>query len=174
MVNLVRKLMGKTPQKKVLNKNSILLVGLWNPDVKYSKTRHNIGADTLVKFLEKNGSSLKSHKSGMYRSAEIAHNDTNLTLLTPMVSMNNSGDSLRAYLKNKNINKDHYWKLKIGVGRPPSGVDPANYVLSKFNNEEREEVEFIIEDVIDVIKAFSENREVAIKQASERRIIDVI
>ena len=60
------------------------------------------------------------------------------------------------------------------VGRPPSGVDPANYVLSKFNNEEREEVEFIIEDVIDVIKAFSENREVAIKQASERRIIDVI
>lgn len=206
--------MGKTPQKKVLNKNSILLVGLWNPDVKYSKTRHNIGADTLVKFLEKNGSSLKSHKSGMYRSAEISHNDTNLTFLTPMVSMNNSGDSLRAYLKNKNIdheniviiyddidlafgrlrlkqgssdgghngiksvdktiNKDHYWKLKIGVGRPPSGVDPANYVLSKFNNEEREEVEFIIEDVIDVIKAFSENREVAIKQASERRIIDVI
>ena len=113
--------MGKTPQKKVLNKNSILLVGLWNPDVKYSKTRHNIGADTLVKFLEKNGSSLKSHKSGMYRSVEISHNVTSLTLLTPMVSMNNSGDSLRTYLKNKNIDHENiviiYDDIDLAFGR---------------------------------------------------------
>ena len=67
-----------------------------------------------------------------------------------------------------------YWKLKVGVGRPPNGVDPAHFVLSKFNNEEREEVEFIIEDAIDVIELFSKNRQDAVKKASERRIIDVI
>ena len=150
----------------------------------------------------------------MYRSADISINDTEATILTPMVSMNNSGDSVRDYLKNtniahdnvviiyddidlafgrlrlkqgssdgghngiksidRNINKDNYWKLKIGVGRPPKGVDPAHYVLSKFNNEEREEVEFIIEDAIDVIELFSKNRQDAVKKASERRIIDVI
>jgi len=78
----------------------------------------------------------------------------NVTILTPMTSMNNSGDSVGAYLKNKNIdpeniliiyddidlafgrlrlkqgssdgghngiksidrniNKDQYWKLKVG------------------------------------------------------------
>ena len=60
------------------------------------------------------------------------------------------------------------------MGRPPNGVDPAHYVLSKFNNDEREEVEFIIEDAIDVIEEFSKDREAAVKKASERRIIDVI
>jgi len=65
-------------------------------------------------------------------------------------------------------------KSWVGVGRPPNGVDPAHFVLSKFNNEEREEVEFIIEDAIDVIELFSKNRQDAVKKASERRIIDVI
>ena len=40
--------------------------------------------------------------------------------------------------------------------------------------KEREEVEFIIEDAIDVIELFSKNRQDAVKKASERRIIDVI
>ena len=75
---------------------------------------------------------------------------------------------------NRHISKDQYWKLKNGVGRPPKGIDPAHYVLSKFNNDEREEVEFIIEDAIDVIELFSKNRQDAVKKASERRIIDVI
>lgn len=214
MANLLRKLLGTTPQKKVLNNNTLLFVGLWNPDEKYKKTRHNIGADTLLRYLEKKGDTFKVHKSGRYQSVETSIDEMNVTILTPMTSMNNSGDSVGAYLKNKNIdpeniliiyddidlafgrlrlkqgssdgghngiksidrniNKDQYWKLKVGVGRPPNGVDPAHFVLSKFNNEEREEVEFIIEDAIDVIELFSKNRQDAVKKASERRIIDVI
>ena len=212
MVNLVKKLLGTTPQK-VLNNNSLLFVGRWNPDEKYKNTRHNIGADTLLTKLLKTDSSFKTHKTGMFQSAETSFGEHNVTLLRPTYSMNNSGDALAAYLKNKNIdsqnmliiyddidlafgrlrlkqgssdgghngiksvdrylNKDEYWKLKIGVGRPPKGVDKVHYVLSKFHNDEREEVEFIIEDALDVMGAFSENREVAIKNASERRIIDV-
>ena len=72
------------------------------------------------------------------------------------------------------LGHSNYWRFKIGLGRPPSSLDPADYVLSGFNNDEREEVEFIIEDSMDIIDIFLENSENGIKNASERRIIDVI
>ena len=31
------------------------------------------------------------------------------------------------------LGHSNYWRFKIGLGRPPSTVDPADYVLSKFN-----------------------------------------
>ena len=52
--------------------------------------------------------------------------------------------------------------------------DPADYVLSKFNNDQIEEVEFIIEDSMEIIDLFFKDLEFAIKKASERRIIDVV
>ena len=39
---------------------------------------------------------------------------------------------------------------------------------------EEEEVEFLIEDSVDIIGTFLNDRESAVKAASERRIIDVI
>src|SRR6056300_590013 len=184
MVNLVKKLMGKTPQKKVLNNNSILLVGLWNPDKKYKNTRHNIGADTLLTYIEKKGTTFKTHKSGMYRSADISINDTEATILTPMVSMNYSGDSVRDYLKNTNIAHDNvviiyddidlaFGRLRLKQGSSDGGHNGIKYIDRNINKD-KEEVEFIIEEAIEVIEVFSTSREEAVKKASERRIIDVI
>ena len=76
--------------------------------------------------------------------------------------------------KRQSLGHSNYWRFKIGLGRPPSSLDPADYVLSRFNNDEREEVEFIIEDSMDIIDIFLENSENGIKNESERRIIDVI
>ena len=64
--------------------------------------------------------------------------------------------------------------MKVGVGRPPKEVNPADFVLSRFYNNEEEEVEFLIEDSVDIIEMFLNDRESAVKAASERRIIDVI
>jgi PTH1 family peptidyl-tRNA hydrolase len=43
-------------------------------------------------------------------------------------------------------------RLKIGVGRPPGQMDPADYVLRPFTKAERAEMELIIEDAADVIE----------------------
>ena len=197
-----------------LENSKTLLVGLWNPHSKYSKTRHNIGADILERLIVQNSLEIKLDKSGMYKSGTLIIEENRVDLLMPMVSMNNSGDAIKSYFKynskentevliihddidlafgrlrikkgssdgghngiksaNRFLNAEDYFKLKVGVGRPPQGIDPADFVLSKFYNEEREEVEFLIEDSVDILNTFLKDKELAIRNASERRIIDVI
>ena len=196
------------------NKPQIILVGLWNPQPKYINTRHNIGADILFSYGQKNNLKINLDNSGQFQFGKFEISDQEIMLVIPMTSMNNSGQGLKAFLIDKNIkdynllvihddidlafgrfrikkgssdgghngiksvdnalgNKD-YWRLKIGVGRPPTSKDPADYVLSKFNNDQIEEVEFIIEDSMEIIDLFFKDLEFAIKKASERRIIDVV
>ena len=197
-----------------LENNKTLLVGLWNPQSKYLKTRHNIGADILEKFCTKNSIELKLDKSGSFKIGKTSVENSNIDIIFPMVSMNNSGEALKAYLKYSNVEatnilvihddidlgfgrlrlksgssdgghngiksinsylqSNEYFRLKVGVGRPPKGVNPADFVLSKFYNNEEEEVVFLIEDSVDIIEMFIKDKETAIKTASERRIIDVI
>ena len=197
-----------------LENNKTLLVGLWNPQSKYLKTRHNIGADILEKFCTKNSIELKLDKSGSFKIGKKSVENSNIDIIFPMVSMNNAGEALKAYLKYSNVEatnilvihddidlgfgrlrlksgssdgghngiksinsylqSNEYFRLKVGVGRPPKGVNPADFVLSRFYNNEEEEVEFLIEDSVDIIEMFLKDKETAIKTASERRIIDVI
>jgi PTH1 family peptidyl-tRNA hydrolase len=43
-------------------------------------------------------------------------------------------------------------RLKLGVGRPPGHMDPADFVLRPFTKAERAEVELMIEDAADVVE----------------------
>jgi len=212
-VNPLKRLLRKSPQMNPEN-NKTLFVGLWNPQEKYSKTRHNIGADILIHFCKKNNLNFKLDKNSTYNFSSAEIDGCNVEIILPMVSMNNSGDAIKSYFKynkientevlivhddidlafgrlrikkgisdgghngikstNRVLNPGDYYKLKVGVGRPPQGIDPADFVLSKFYNEEREEVEFLIEDSVDILNTFLKDKELAIKEASERRIIDVI
>jgi PTH1 family peptidyl-tRNA hydrolase len=45
-----------------------------------------------------------------------------------------------------------YMRLRIGVGRPPPGMDPADYVLRGFNDEESGELEQLLEHCCRVIE----------------------
>ncbi len=47
-----------------------------------------------------------------------------------------------------------FWRLKLGVGRPPGRVDPADYVLSRFPSAERADIDVTIARAGDVIERF--------------------
>ena len=45
-----------------------------------------------------------------------------------------------------------YPRLKIGVGPVPAGRDPADFVLSRYNAEERKELPFLLERAADAVE----------------------
>lgn len=64
---------------------------------------------------------------------------------------------------------DDFSRLKVGVGRPPGSMDPADYVLRRFAKAERAEVDLLVGDAVDVIEAAVADMEAATRMAGERR-----
>lgn len=62
-----------------------------------------------------------------------------------------------------------FWRLKIGVGRPPGRMDPAAYVLRRFSRAEREEVDILIQDAADVVEQWITDPEAASQLAGRRQ-----
>ena len=60
-----------------------------------------------------------------------------------------------------------FWRLKMGVGRPPGRMDPAKFVLTRFNSKERPEMDLMVQHSADVVEAFVSDRERAVRMAGE-------
>ncbi len=82
-----------------------LVFGLGNPGEQFSHTRHNLGADMVVAWLAQiaddgaDVSGWKSHEKFHARACEVRMNDAVVTVLSPLVFMNESGKVLSSYLR---------------------------------------------------------------------------
>lgn len=47
-----------------------------------------------------------------------------------------------------------FWRLKIGVGRPPGRMDPADFVLSRFKKSELQDIDVSVYRAAEVIERF--------------------
>lgn len=47
-----------------------------------------------------------------------------------------------------------FWRLKVGVGRPPGRMDPADFVLRPFTRAERPEMDVVVELAADVAEIY--------------------
>jgi len=46
-----------------------------------------------------------------------------------------------------------FYRVRVGVGRPPGRQDPADYVLKNFSERERPEAEVLLEEAADAVMA---------------------
>src|ERR1700716_1149069 len=54
------------------------------------------------------------------------------------------------------LNTGAFRRLRIGIGRPPGNMDPADYVLASFRPEEREDIDAAVAQAADAIVRFVE------------------
>ncbi len=59
-------------------------------------------------------------------------------------------------------------RLKVGVGRPPASIDPADYVLRPFSKGEAAEVELVVADAAEVVDTWRSDRARAQEMAALR------
>lgn len=52
------------------------------------------------------------------------------------------------------LGSEEFARLRVGIGRPPEGVDPADYVLSRFSKEEQAQLDEAVERAADAVEAF--------------------
>ena len=75
-----------------------MVVGLGNPGIKYSGTRHNIGFMALERMASSAGFTFRQQTKLHGLAAETGVGDQRLRLLMPQTYMNDSGRSIRAAL----------------------------------------------------------------------------
>jgi len=64
------------------------------------------------------------------------------------------------------LDTKEFWRLKIGVGRPPSRVDPADYVLGRFAKVERSAIGDAIARAVNVLDTFARDGGESARQAA--------
>ena len=138
-----------------------LLAGLGNPGRSYSRHRHNAGFFVLDEIAARHGIKMARRSFGAVTGSGAVAGESVL-LAKPMQYMNLSGESIKSLLGYyklgveslivvhddidieagrikiiENLGSKDFVRVRVGVGRPPEGIDGADYVLTPFLEEER-------------------------------------
>ncbi len=55
------------------------------------------------------------------------------------------------------LGTEDFKRLRVGIGRPPGKKDPSDFVLEPFKKEEKEELDFVIDEAADVAVKLTED-----------------
>ena len=86
----------------------------------------------------------------------IVHDDIDLPFAKLKVQFGGGAgghNGIRSIVNSLGTNE--FWRLKIGVGRPPDRVDPADFVLNRFAKVERASVDEAVIRSIRVVEVFA-------------------
>jgi PTH1 family peptidyl-tRNA hydrolase len=147
-----------------------LIVGLGNPGPKYARNRHNIGAMVLDALASEWGLRLSSGRRqalelsggpvvGLARYYRIpadhvlvVHDELDLPFATLRLKQG-GGEGGHNGLRSisQSLGTKEYRRLRVGIGRPPGRMDPADFVLRDFSATEMKELDFLVPDAVDVV-----------------------
>ena len=138
----------------------MLIVGLGNPGLQYQNTHHNMGFMALDKIAEAN--SVEFKKSTRYNAeiAELRIGTTLVILLKPLTYMNLSGDSVKKYVKEKNVSLDEILvihddmdlplgKIRIRKNGSSGGHTGIKSIIAQLNTQEFARVRIGIDKPVD-------------------------
>ena len=110
-----------------------LIVGLGNPEEEYSKTRHNMGFNTINKLSQQYNIDVKQKKFQALYGSGIIENEKVL-LLKPQTYMNLSGNSVKEVVDFYKINNDKIEEIDSDVVM--SSIKIGNDKLYYLKNQE--------------------------------------
>lgn len=85
----------------------------------------------------------------------VVYDDLDLSLGRIRIRAKGSAAGHRGILSIlENLSGAPFSRLRIGIGRPPEGVDPADYVLSPFASEEAAEVDKFVGRAAEAVDCF--------------------
>ena len=123
-------------------------------------------------FMNESGSAVRSAMAYSKVPPEdllVVHDDIDLELGRLRLQIGGgSGGHNGVRSVEKALGSNEFSRLKIGVGRPPGSMDPADYVLRRFGKAERLEVDVLVEDAADVIGEWLADRARAQEMAALR------
>src|SRR5581483_11000534 len=149
-----------------------LIVGLGNPGQRYQRTRHNLGFLIVDRLAAEHRIALAE---GICRSVcgEGFCGESRIVLAKPQTFMNLSGEAVECLARNVSaedvivIHDDldlplgririrargeaPFYRVRVGIGRPPAGVDPVDYVLQPFDAGESEQLPALVERAAEAV-----------------------
>ncbi len=172
------------------------VIGLGNPGPDYEGSRHNVGAEVVLRLADRLRATFKRAPRRIRAEIAIAELGAGRAILAlPITFMNESGQAVsplaRFYKVEgdglvlvhddidlpfgklrfqfgrgsgghngvesvvKSIGTEAIWRLKVGMGRPPGSMDPADFVLHRFSKSERTDVDLLVMAGASVLEIFA-------------------
>jgi peptidyl-tRNA hydrolase, PTH1 family len=108
-------------------------------------------------FMNESGIAVRG-VSGYYRigagQTVVIHDELDLPFGTIRLKLgggDNGHNGLRSVTAH--LGTRDYYRVRIGIGRPPGRMDPAAYVLRDFSAAERKELPLVLENAADAVEA---------------------
>src|SRR6266511_3348647 len=145
-----------------------LVAGLGNPGEGYARTRHNVGAMVVEELANRAGGRFRKARFVPADVAEITAEGERVLLVKSRTFMNESGPAYASVARKHDIRPDHliaahhgldslvaglrtpdFYRLRLGIGRPPGRQDPLDFVLRTFSKKEEEVVVVLVDQAAD-------------------------